>query len=320
MAEFHEYDLRCLLALYVSCLTYLTEEEALAEARKIMTDDAAFVKAVQKYKHVVTHYFAAKTEIWMALFMKEVYGVTGGNLAHEFAPSRGCIHFHSVLQASHRALRLTGKELRKYACDVGDALKIVDNYIEDEYGDGHHAEFPTRPDSVFSPHGLGLRKAFCKKTDIGKEKIQQFDQSIDESHKRCERVVCNTIQHEFGYSACHVGDKHEDFIAPVGFKWHNYRQHNEPSQDGSQMQGKKDVLERRELKRKRWEVEHCMGHRDSHYLPGPTSKLARTTLQSHINFLNHCLCHSCSAYCQKCTQIQVRLTLIYFSPVRLTLI
>lgn len=121
----------------------------------------------------------------MALFMKEVYGVTGGNLANEFAPSRGCIHFHSVLQAANRALRLTGKELRKYANDVADALKIVDKFIDDEYGDGYHAEFPTRPDSVFSPHGLELRKEFCNKTDIGKQKIQQFNKSIEESHEHC---------------------------------------------------------------------------------------------------------------------------------------
>ena len=87
-----------------------------------LTNDADFVKAVQKYKHVVTHYFAAKTEIWMALFMKEVYGVTGGNLSNEFAPSRGCIHFHSVLQAPNCALRLTAKELQKYAHDVAGIL------------------------------------------------------------------------------------------------------------------------------------------------------------------------------------------------------
>ena len=226
MAEFHEYDLRCLLALYVSCLTCLAENEALAEARTIMTNDADFVKAVQKYKHVVTHYFAAKTEIWMALFMKEVYGVTGGNLSNKFAPSRGCIHFHSVLQAAHRALRLAGKELRKYANDVAEALKLVDKFIEDEYGDRYHAEFPTRPDTVFSPHGLELRKLFCNKTVVGKQKIQQFDKSIEESHEHCERVVGNTIEHKFGYSACHVGSNHEDFLGPVGIKSHNYRQHN----------------------------------------------------------------------------------------------
>ena len=313
MAEFHEYDLRCLLALYVACLTYLSEKEALAEARKIMTNDADFVKAVQKYKHVVTHYFAAKTEIWMALFMKEVYGVTGGNLANEFAPSRGCIHFHAVLQAANRALRLTGKEIRKYARNVADALKVVDEFIEDEYGEEHHAEFPTRPDSVYSPHGLELRETFCNKTDTGKEKIKQFRTSIAESHRNCEQVVCNTIQHEFGYSACHVGTSQEDFACPVGVKRHNYRQHNEPSQDGRQMQSKKDVIDRRELKRKRWEVEHIMGHPDSHYRPEPPSKIARTKLQSHINMLNHCFCHSCSAYCLKCSQVQVILTLILLS-------
>ena len=104
MAEYHEYDLRCCLATYVITLTNWLLNDTTARAIKIMTNDKAFVEAVQTYKNVVTHYFAAKTEIWMALFMSPVFGVDGGNLAMEFAKSRGCIHFHSVLQAAHRAL------------------------------------------------------------------------------------------------------------------------------------------------------------------------------------------------------------------------
>ena len=104
MVKYHEYDLRCCLATYALTLTKLSPDRALAMAIKIMTDDKAFVEAVQTYKNIVTHYFAAKTEIWMALFMSPVFGVDGGNLAMEFAKSRGCIHFHSVLQAAHRAL------------------------------------------------------------------------------------------------------------------------------------------------------------------------------------------------------------------------
>ena len=104
MAEYHEYDLRCCTATYVLTLTNLSPLRAKERAIQIMTDDKAFVDAVQTYKNVVTHYFAAKTEIWMALFMSPVFGVDGGNLAMEFAKSRGCIHFHSVLQAAHRAL------------------------------------------------------------------------------------------------------------------------------------------------------------------------------------------------------------------------
>ena len=104
MAEYHEYDLRCCLATYVLTLTNRSPDRAIERAIEIMTNDKAFVEAVQTYKNVVTHYFASKTEIWMALFMSPVFGVDGGNLAMEFAKSRGCIHFHSVLQAAHRVL------------------------------------------------------------------------------------------------------------------------------------------------------------------------------------------------------------------------
>ena len=88
MAEYHEYDLRCCLATYVLTLSNRSIEDATNKAISIMTDDTAFVDAVQMYKNVVTHYFAAKTEIWMALFMKPVFGVTGRSLENEFAKSR----------------------------------------------------------------------------------------------------------------------------------------------------------------------------------------------------------------------------------------
>ena len=68
-------------------------------SEKILSDDNTFIDAVQKYKTIVTHYLAAKMEIWMGLFMKPVYGVDGGQLVFEFAKSRGAIHFRSLLTA-----------------------------------------------------------------------------------------------------------------------------------------------------------------------------------------------------------------------------
>ena len=141
LAEYHEYNLKCALATYVSQLTNKSKLEARAAAKDIMTNNAAFVTAVQSYKHVVTHYFIAKTEIWMALYMKPVFGVRGGNLANKFASSRGAIHFHSVLQAIPKALNIGGEELRTYAESIKDALLCVNAYIEDEYLSVHHEDF-----------------------------------------------------------------------------------------------------------------------------------------------------------------------------------
>ena len=172
LAEYHEYDLKCVLATYVSQLTNKSRSDAAAVAKDIMTNDAAFVRAVQSYKHVVTHYFAAKTEIWMAPYMKPVFGVTGGNLANEFAASRGAIHCHSVLQAMHPSLDVGGEELRKYAMAIKDAMKLVDNYIQTTYLQEHHLEFPTKPNTVFNLSGLDLREQFCKLTDNGNQNMK----------------------------------------------------------------------------------------------------------------------------------------------------
>ena len=84
VAEFHEPWLRYLLYQYVKKLDHplLTEEEV----KNSLTDDKIFLKYVQHYKNIVTLYVATKMEIWMALFMKPVFGVTGGfyhmNLHH----------------------------------------------------------------------------------------------------------------------------------------------------------------------------------------------------------------------------------------------
>ena len=137
-----------------------------------MTNNAAFGRAVQSYKHVVTHCFVAKTEIWMALYMKPVFGATGGNLANKFAASRGAIHFHSVLQAMHPALDVGDEELRKYAMAIKDAMKLVDNYIQTTYSQEHHLEFSTKPNTVFNPSGLDLCQQFCKLTDDGKQNMK----------------------------------------------------------------------------------------------------------------------------------------------------
>ena len=125
----------------MSQLINKSKEDARAAATDILDNNSAFVRAVQTYKNVVTHYFAAKTEIWMALYMKPVFGVTGGNLANKFAVSRGAIHFHSVLQAIPKALNIGGEELRTYAESIKDALLCVNAYIEDEYLSVHHEDF-----------------------------------------------------------------------------------------------------------------------------------------------------------------------------------
>ena len=63
----------------------------------IINTDVDFNAAVQSYKTIVTHYLAAKMEIWFSLFMKHVHGVGSGVLSFEFAASRGVINYYSLL-------------------------------------------------------------------------------------------------------------------------------------------------------------------------------------------------------------------------------
>ena len=62
----------------------------------IRLDDAFFTDAVQKYEHAMTHHIASKMELWMEIFVKQVFGVTNSNVAMEFSKSRGDISFHST--------------------------------------------------------------------------------------------------------------------------------------------------------------------------------------------------------------------------------
>ena len=52
---------------------------------EMMYNDSKFAVAVQLYPHVVTHYFATKTEIWISLFMMVLYGLKDVSTGYEFS-------------------------------------------------------------------------------------------------------------------------------------------------------------------------------------------------------------------------------------------
>ncbi|EJK44668.1 hypothetical protein THAOC_36777, partial [Thalassiosira oceanica] len=250
-AEYHEYDLRCLLATYVAQLTCASDTESEDAARNIMTDDKSFVSAVQTYKHVVTQYFAAKTEIWMTLFMKPVFGVTGGNLVNEFAKARGAIHFHSCLQSAHRALDVCSRQICHLSLAVADALMEVDEYINEHYDDNDHksADFPIKPSTIFTTDGMSERQRFCNVTEVGEAVMDKYEKTVKKARIECQSVVGKSLMKDFGYNACHTGNGPGDYIQPVGLKTDDYMQHED--EDGKRMQTSKDVVDRKQLKRKR---------------------------------------------------------------------
>ena len=73
LAEYHDYHLRYVLSKYVSKLENV--EPNFADNIMDRINNSAFTKAVQCYKHVVTHYMVSKMELWTAPFTGPVYGV-----------------------------------------------------------------------------------------------------------------------------------------------------------------------------------------------------------------------------------------------------
>ena len=109
-AEFHEYPLRRILSSYISNLDIDTDLHI-----TMMTDDAKFALAVQSYPQVVTHFFAAKTELWLTLVMKPLFGLTEVGGAFENATGRGAIHTHLLGRMVHPAMALVSEAIKLLA-------------------------------------------------------------------------------------------------------------------------------------------------------------------------------------------------------------
>ena len=141
LVEFHEQALPYLLHQYTSKLNGLSD----GYSHAILSDDSVFIDAVQKYKTIVTHYLAAKMEIWMGLFMKPVYGVDGGQLVFEFAKSRGAIHFHSLLTAKHKVFDDNATYLQDLSEKMHYTMEEVNEFIRDRYNPDLHKINPRLP-------------------------------------------------------------------------------------------------------------------------------------------------------------------------------
>ena len=71
IAEYHDSWLRILLSRYVSCI----DGNSNADGQLVLNNNSHFTSAVQKYKHVVTHFLASKMEIWYNVVMKNIHNV-----------------------------------------------------------------------------------------------------------------------------------------------------------------------------------------------------------------------------------------------------
>ena len=84
--------LRILLSRYVSYIDGNSD----VDGTLVLNNNSHFTSAVQKYKHVVTHFLASKMEIWYNIVMENIHNVVDVMITKEFASSRGAIHYHSL--------------------------------------------------------------------------------------------------------------------------------------------------------------------------------------------------------------------------------
>ncbi len=81
-AEYHEFNLQHLLSNYIK---QLSPPPSGLDHMTILTDNSQFNTSVPRYKNIVTHYLASEMEIWMAFFLRPVYGIESDSLSFEFA-------------------------------------------------------------------------------------------------------------------------------------------------------------------------------------------------------------------------------------------
>jgi len=268
LAEFHEHYLRVLLAKYVAQLSPSPSD---LDPESILTDDNKFSDAVQRYKNVVTNYLASKEEIWFA-FMYPIYGVLGGNIAHEFAMSRGAIHYHATCQTSSMCMDEVSSALKTFSIAISDAMDILNAFIQEKSADKEN-----NPSKCFTKESLQVREAFCKDVEGGTDVWEAYLAAVKEAQSVCSNEVGRALESHFGLHAMHIGTPPDDWVKPGGQALgteSNYR-----STDDN-MQSSEDVRDRRELKHPKHQREGNLYDRS-------------------VNICNHCGTHKCSDYCWK---------------------
>jgi hypothetical protein len=61
-----------------------------------MSNKREWAKAIHAYKHIITHYFACKMELWPFFLLSPVYVLLHCNGVYDFGKSRGGTHAHVI--------------------------------------------------------------------------------------------------------------------------------------------------------------------------------------------------------------------------------
>ena len=89
VATCHEFKSTSLSHSYINkmhpTMFHMGSISANADGQLVLNNNSHFTSAVQKYKHVVTHFLASKITIWYNIVMQNIHNVVDAMITKQFA-------------------------------------------------------------------------------------------------------------------------------------------------------------------------------------------------------------------------------------------
>eukprot|EP00957_Ditylum_brightwellii_P157674 12001295-Ditylum_brightwellii.AAC.1 len=148
----------------------------------VLSGDNFYQECVQKYKNVLSHFFGAKEEIWLSLFMNPVYNLKYVIFAKEFGKTEGKLYSHSGGITDKKADTVSNK-IGVIICDlvhqVVAAVDALDEYISSVYSvEEYEASFGCSPILYCDYKALKKREKNCNPTEGGKRAFKEYQNSF----------------------------------------------------------------------------------------------------------------------------------------------
>eukprot|EP00957_Ditylum_brightwellii_P133136 10150850-Ditylum_brightwellii.AAC.1 len=146
---------------------------------EVISSVKKFQECVNKYKHVVSHYYGAKEEFWLALFMNPVYNVWDLVLVHEFGSMRGSLHPHHSDTVEHNddsCMNEICEILADLADDIVEAVSKLEDFIGANYI--HTKHFPKYNVNPLHSTAFSIWEQFIKEIEGGKQVLKEYEDNI----------------------------------------------------------------------------------------------------------------------------------------------
>ena len=282
LAEYHDPFLRRLLGKYVEKVEEpwlhlnLPGKPRYRTREAVLNDDKVYNAVMHDYKTVVTHFFAAKSEMWLSHFLRPVHGIEEFSSTKEFAKSRGAIHLHGVGYGNSEAFTDIDCALATAAKTINKLLMELDAHIEEHF-DAFTAGDPMEEDPrkvKDIQEALKARIEFLEMTEYGRLIAQDYAKEVMAAEKKLDAALGKLMEEDYGLTANHAG------VAPAS--WRDTAAGRidlgHRKGDPNEMVSRAAALEKKELRRPKYDCEGCLCERK-------------------INMQNHCFNHACSDYC-----------------------